>query len=176
MCSPRVTWCVCTFHHPVSPSCKLLFLFVASIVVSKRSDRFQHLIGELMIAAAAKSGGDLNIAAMKHHQVRTALTAALQPPQQPQGCTTQTKLVASLPLVGFCHSKVGSAVSRGSWLHHYLSCADCAAPNMFAGGAGEGAGHHAVGAAAAVGGGRRGGLQGTRLLLVLQSCVSSVSC
>lgn len=33
------------------------------------SDRFEHLIGELMIAVAARSGGDLNIAAMKDAQV-----------------------------------------------------------------------------------------------------------
>ena len=34
------------------------------------SDRFEHLIGELLIAVAARSGGDLNMAEMKEAQVR----------------------------------------------------------------------------------------------------------
>ena len=33
------------------------------------SDRFEHLIGELLIAVAARSGGDLNMAEMKEVQV-----------------------------------------------------------------------------------------------------------
>jgi hypothetical protein len=41
------------------------------------SDRFEHLIGELLIAVAARSGGDLNMAEMKDAQVRLAQPSGL---------------------------------------------------------------------------------------------------
>lgn len=43
------------------------------------SDRFEHLIGELLIAVAARSGGDLNMAEMKEAQVRIMETYDLLP-------------------------------------------------------------------------------------------------
>jgi hypothetical protein len=43
------------------------------------SDRFEHLIGELLIAVAARSGGDLNMAEMKEAQVRVAEPGDLSP-------------------------------------------------------------------------------------------------
>lgn len=68
-----------------------------------------------MIAAAAKSGGDLNIAAMTHHQVRTALTAAA--PKTPR--LHYTNETCGLSAAGWILSQQGGFRSvSGSWLHH----------------------------------------------------------
>ena len=50
--------------------------FAVKIVCARR---FEHLVGELMIAAAAKSGGDLNPGQMKKLQVSNSLCKIRSP-------------------------------------------------------------------------------------------------
>lgn len=47
------------------------------------SDRFEHLIGELMIAVAARSGGELNIAELKAAQVSKRACSLPAHPRRP---------------------------------------------------------------------------------------------
>lgn len=56
------------------------------------SDRFEHLIGELLIAVAARSGGDLNMAEMKEAQVRPTEPSDSSPaPKQHSVCYRKRK-------------------------------------------------------------------------------------
>jgi hypothetical protein len=105
------------------------------------SDRFEHLIGELLIAVAARSGGDLNMAEMKEAQVRIVETFDLSP--------------------GWGIAVHFAAIARSAQTLS-VDCAHVSAHMacIAAGQAGGDAGGHADCAAAPVGGGRRAGLQG----------------